>query len=146
MSFKSRVKRFVLYTGASTVAMVVDLFLFIVFAEIILRNVNADISILLSTIIARVTSSIINFKLSKMAFQSKNLRKSAIFRFFGFIICQLLLSAFFVMLIYRFIKIPKTIIKCIVDTTLYFVFYNIHSRFVFKGRERIETIKEGTLN
>ena len=144
MNFKSKGKRFILYTGASTVAMVVDLFLFILFAEIILSNVNADISILLSTIIARATSSMINFKLSKMAFQSKNLKKSAAFRFFGFIICQLLLSAFLVMFIYRFIKIPKTIIKCMVDTTLYVVFYKINSKYVFKGREIIETMKEGT--
>lgn len=138
MSFKNGVKRFALYTGASTVAMVVDLVLFILFAEIILKNVNANISILVATVIARVTSSTINFHLSKKAFESKDLKKTAILKFFGLIICQLLLSAGLVMIIYRFVKIPKTVIKCIVDTALYLVFYKINSRFVFRGKKAAE--------
>ena len=138
MSFKSRIERFALYTGASTIAMVVDLFLFIILPEIILRNVNANISILVATVIARITSSTINFYLSKKAFNSKNLKKTAILKFFGIILCQLFLSAGLVMLIYRFVKLAKTIIKCIVDTTLYFVFYKVNSKYVFKGREVVE--------
>lgn len=134
MSFKSRIKRFALYTGASTIAMLVDLFLFIIFAEIILRNINANVSILVATIIARITSSTINFKLSKKAFHANDLKRTAILKFFTLIVFQLLLSAGLVMLIYRWTKIPKTIIKCIVDTSLYFVFYKIHSHFVFKNR------------
>ena len=137
MSFKSRIKRFALYTGASTIAMIVDLFLFILFAEILLKDVNANLSILAATVIARTTSSIINFKLSKKAFNSKNLKKTAIFKFFAIIICQLLLSAGLVMMIYQFVNIPKTIVKCTVDTALYFVFYNIHSKFVFKGKKEV---------
>ena len=137
MDIKKGIKRFVLYTGASTVAMIVDLFLFIIFAEIIFRNINANVSILVSTIIARVTSSIINFKLSKIAFNSKDLKSTAFLRFFALIGLQLLMSAVFVMIIYRFIEIPKTIIKCIVDTTLYFVFYKINSKFVFKNKQEL---------
>ena len=40
MNILDKIKRFGLYTGASTIAMLVDLFLFIVFAEILFRNID----------------------------------------------------------------------------------------------------------
>ena len=135
MDLKDEIKKFVLYTGASTIAMIVDLILFILFAEIILRNVDPRISIFTATIIARVTSSTINFNLSKRAFAAKNLGKTAILKYFVFICCQLILSAGIVTIIYELTQIlSKTAIKCIVDTILYLVFYRMNSKYVFKGK------------
>ena len=131
MSLKDKVKRFALYTGASTIAMVIDLFLFILLAEIILRNIDPNTSIMVATIVSRLVSSTINFNLSKRAFKTKDLRRSAFFKFFAVIGIQLLTSAILVMMIYHFVPLPKTVVKCIVDTTLYFVFYKVHSKYVF---------------
>ncbi len=133
MNILDKIKRFGLYTGASTIAMLVDLFLFIVFAEILFRNIDSNISILLSTIISRVVSSTINFNLTKRALGSKNLKRTAIIRFFALVGVQLFTSAILVMILYSFIPLPKTIIKCVVDTTLYFIFYRVHSKYVFKS-------------
>lgn len=134
MSLKDELKKFTLYSGASVVAMLVDLVLFILFAEIIFSKIDDGISILAATVIARITSSTINFILSKKAFNSKDLKKTAIIKYFALILCQLLLSAGIVIMIHKFIKISKTVIKCIVDTILYLVFYKINSTFVFENR------------
>jgi len=139
MNLKDDIKKFVLYTGASTIAMFADLIIFILFAEIILRNVDPSVSIFSATIIARITSSIINFKLSKRAFDARDLKKSAIFKFFALIILQLLLSAGIVTLIYKLTQfLSKTAIKCIVDTLLYLAFYKINSKYVFKNKKIID--------
>ena len=139
MSIRDDIKKFVLYTGASTIAMFVDLIMFILFAEIILRDVNPSISIFSATIIARITSSIINFKLSKRAFDARDLKKTAALKFFSLIIIQLLLSAELVTLVYELTQfLSKIAIKCIVDTLLYLVFYKINSKYVFKNKKIID--------
>jgi len=133
LNFK-KIKEFILYSGASVIALIVDLILFTIFTEIIFVNFKQNTSIFWSTIISRIISGTVNFCLSKKVFNSKNLKKTAILKYFALGIIQLLSSAVIVILICKVIKIPKTIIKFIVDVLLYVLFYIFQIKFVFRTK------------
>jgi hypothetical protein len=128
------IKQFILYTGASAVAMIVDLVVFTLSVYVVFVKLNSSIAIFISTVIARVLSGFINFLLSKKAFNSNVSKKSGIPKYFllgGF---QLLLSALLVILFFNLTYFSKTIIKCIVDFILYLVFYKIQFLVIFKNK------------
>lgn len=129
-------KQFILYTGASTVAMIVDLIIFTVSVNVIFVKLDSSLAILFATIIARIVSSLINFILSKKAFNSNVSKRTGIPKYFVLKIVQLLLSAFFVILICRFSGVSKTFIKCVVDLILYIAFYKIQYIFIFKSNKK----------
>ena len=132
-----KIQEFILYCGASLTAMIVDFALFILFAEIILRNADATLSIYVATIISRLTSSSVNFFLSKKAFKNRNLKSTAIIKFYIVIVIQMFMSSWLVTKFYNITNMPKVVSKCIADTILYFVFYFINSKFVLKKKKNI---------
>lgn len=133
-----KIQEFILYCEASLTAMAVDFVLFILFAEIILQNTNATLSIYVATIISRMTSSTVNFFLSRKAFKNRNLKSTAIIKFYIVIVIQMFMSSWLVTKFYNMTDMPKVMSKCIADTILYFVFYFVNSKFVFKGKRTLE--------
>lgn len=134
MLFK-KIKEFVLYSGASAVALGIDLIVFAILTNIVFVKIDDRLSILLSTIIARIISGFVNFLLSKQVFKSKNLKKTAILKYFALGAIQLLSSAGLVILIRKIITISKTVIKFVVDILLYIVFYELQVRLVFRNKK-----------
>ena len=135
---KFNFKQFIFYTGASLIAMLADIVVFSISVYIIFANFEQGIAIFLSSIIARVISSFINFMLSRKAFNSNVSKRSGIPKFFLLCFVQIITSAGIVILICRYTPIPKTTAKCIVDTILYFIFYKIYSKFIFTKKNTKE--------
>lgn len=134
MLFK-KIKEFVLYSGASAVALGIDLIVFAILTNIVFVKIDDRLSILLATIIARIISGFVNFLLSKQVFKSKNLKRTAILKYFALGAIQLLSSAGLVILIRKIITISKTVIKFVVDILLYIVFYELQVRLVFRNKK-----------
>lgn len=128
------IKQFVLYTGASGVAMLVDLAVFTLSAYVIFVKLNPSICILISSFLARAFSGTVNFLLSRKAFDSNVSKKSGMPKYFILGGLQLLISALLVILIFNLTHFSKAIIKCVIDFLLYLVFYKIQSWLIFKGK------------
>ena len=124
---------FMKYTITSIVATVFD---FLIFSTAVasLKWVIPVYYIIVSTIIARVCSSLINFYLSKNAvFKNDESAAPMMVRFFSLAGIQMILSAVLVTLIYRVLPITETVVKIIVDSALFVTFYPMQREWVFSN-------------
>lgn len=122
-------KQFFRYILASFGSFVLDILLFYIFCRVF-----GDFKeyILISTIIARVCSSIFNFAINyKKVFKSnENIFKSAI-KYFCLVIVQMGLSALFVTLFVNLTHGNEVVVKIIVDTILFFISFKVQQSLVF---------------
>ncbi|MBR3210712.1 MAG: GtrA family protein [Bacilli bacterium] len=87
--------------------------------------------IFISTIIARIISSIYNYLInSRIVFKNKS--KKGVIGYFLLVIIQMIMSATIVSLIKRYLNIFTTIIKFIVDIIIFIVNYIVQKEIVFK--------------
>lgn len=131
---KFNFKQFIFYTGASLIAMLSDLIIFTLCVYVIFSRLEQGVAIFLASIIARVASSFINFMLSRKALNSNVSKRKGIPKFFLLCFVQIITSANIVILICRYTPLSKTLVKCCVDTVLYFVFYRIYSKYIFNKK------------
>ena len=125
---KKDLKSFFKASISSLISAGVDLLLFYV----ICQGTKELFIIFLGTICSRCMSATINFVINKLwAFESRGKTKKEAFFFFILFISKMILSASFVWLL-SFIKMNQIIIKCFVDTILFFGSYFIQKQFVFK--------------
>lgn len=89
-------------------------------------------NILISTIIARIISSLYNYFInSRLVF--KNYTKSSIIKYYCLVIIQMFVSAFLVSMFSNiFIKTNDSIIKFFVDVFIFIINYFIQKEVVFK--------------
>lgn len=122
---KDNIFRIVKYLFSSGSSFVIDLISFTLF-NYIFNN------ILLSTVLARILSSLYNYLLnSRMVF--KNYTKSSIFKYYILVIIQMFVSAFVVSGISYILKgVNDTIIKFFVDVIIFIVNYFVQKEVVFK--------------
>lgn len=114
-------------TISSLVSAGIDLLLFYA----ICQSSKEWFIILLATVISRCTSASVNFLINKYwTFKSDGKTKKEVIFFFILFVSKMILSAFFVWML-KFIKINQLIIKCFVDTILFFVSYFIQKKFIF---------------
>ena len=101
----------------------------------ILSNSSKSLLIIeLSTIVARIISTTINFILNKkVVFKTIGNTKKEIILFFILFMWKMLFSGFLVWL-FGFIKINQTILKVIVDVSLFLITYQIQNKIIFKKR------------
>lgn len=123
---------FVKYSAVSLISCLIDVMLF----EIILLNLKFDLDetilITVSTVIARIISSLVNYTLNKkVSFKSKKDVKNTIVKYYILCIIQMIASAVFVSAIYHFTGITEVIIKIIVDTIIFFINYRIQRVVIF---------------
>ena len=88
--------------------------------------------IILSTILARIISSFINYLLNKNKVFNENRSLNTIFKYYLLVIIQMLVSAFLVKYLYNVININPTIIKIPVEFTLFMCNYFIQKLLIFK--------------
>ena len=125
-------KLFAKYIFSSLSAFVIDIILFNVFM-MMLKGVNVDNKIVYATIIARIISSLYNFKVNaKMVF--KNMSKGSFIKYIVLVLIQMLVSAVSVELLSRVIGINVTIIKIIVDMVIFMVNFVVQREIVFKNK------------
>lgn len=133
-----RIYRFIIsFLLSSVISCVADIALFHLIKLILPESVKA--TVLIATVIARVFSSLINFKINKdKVFDCKNGKKTLV-KYYMLAIPQMLVSAFLVTFISFILGIPEksaltTLIKAIVDTVLFFISYRIQQTFVFSEK------------
>ncbi len=123
---------FIKYSAVSIISCVIDVILF----ELILLNLKLDLKettlITISTVIARIISSLINYTLNKkVSFKSKKNVKNTIIKYYILCIIQMIASAVLVSIIYYFTGIAEVIIKVIVDTIIFFINYRVQRVVIF---------------
>lgn len=135
-------KMFAKYILSAISSFIIDIILFYLSLELLNKwNIICNITIfnkwnvldniIVATIIARIISSIYNFKINgKVVF--KNINSKSLIRYFVLVIIQMFVSAFCVDMICILNKCPVTLIKIIVDCIIFVVNFVIQREFVFK--------------
>lgn len=111
---------------------VVDILVFRLMLAIF-GGLSEELKITLSTVIARVISSVYNFLMNKnvVFLKEGDMIRSAI-GYYTLCILQMLASAGLVIVVHRVLPIPETYVKIIVDSMLFVISYQIQKRIVFK--------------
>ena len=110
-------------------------------------------AIILSTILARIISSLINYYLNRnKVFNSqedKKMDKVTLIKYYLLVIIQMLVSSYSVSIIYSLTKINETLIKIPVECVLFVVNFFVQKLFIFnKEKNKINyklNIKKGKL-
>ena len=90
-------------------------------------------NIIVATIIARIFSSFVNYLINRnIVFNSNTNKYKTLIQYLILVFVQMLVSAFSVDFIFKFIKINPTFIKILVDSTIFVVNYLIQKHFIFK--------------
>lgn len=124
-------KNFTKYIFVSITSFVVDIALFQVFNFFLAKIIEYE-AIIISTILARILSSLYNYYFSShLVFKKYN---SVIFkRYFLLVIINMFSSSFLVYLINKhFIDTYAVIIKLVVDAVIFIVNYLIQKKVIFK--------------
>lgn len=128
---KDKFKEFIKFTSSSLASTVVDLGLFALLIYF-LRGQLPTYYILVSTVIARIVSILVNYYLNaNVVFKEKKERELPFAKYIVLAIFDMLASALFVTLLVGWIPVHETLIKMLVDSILFFVGYIIQRKFIF---------------
>lgn len=98
---------------------------------------NSSKVIWASTGLARIISGIFNYNINKnLVFSDDKKDKSKFIKYATLWLCQLVLSAFFVDMIFERVNMNASIIKLLVDTIIFLLSFTIQNKFIFKGSEK----------
>lgn len=118
---------FLKYIFVAGISFVIDILFFNIFNNLI------SLSIIISTICARVISSFINYLLNRdKVFKSDENKLKTVIKYYILVIIQMSVSALFVDNLYKLVKINPTIIKIPVEFTLFICNYIIQKVLIFK--------------
>lgn len=127
---KNRLIEFVKFTASSLAGTVVDLGLFWVLTYFLRGQVTGYIMI--STIIARIFAILVNYNLNaKLVFKDNGERKLPFAKYITLAVIDMFGSGLLVSWLYSLIGWNETIIKIVVDATLFFVDYWAQKKFIF---------------
>jgi len=127
----NRYKEFIKFTSSSLASTVVDLALFAILV-FFLRALLPTYYILVSTVIARIVSILVNYNLNaNLVFKEEDDREFPFAKYIALAIFDMLASALFVTIIVGLLPINETLVKMFVDSALFFVGYWIQRRFIF---------------
>lgn len=122
-------KLFIKYILSAVSSFILDILLFTLFVNLIMNSVNYYI--LLSTIMARIISSLYNYLVNrKLIFKKAN--KESLIKYILLVIIQMFVSGYSVMYLNSILPISYLIIKIIVDTIIFFVNFIIQRNWIFK--------------
>jgi len=129
---------FIKFSISGIIAFLIDYILFYILHNFIFYDYKLGISILLSTIIARIISSVINFTFNKTivfnAFKQESNFKLLV-KYYSLCICQMIVSAEVVTRLSNLLNTSANIVKILVDITLFFISYRIQRKFIFKQKK-----------
>ena len=137
-------KVFLKFMLSSLSSFLIDIFLYWFFGVILrplvpdsIRIFDISVLILLRTVISRLLSSLYNFLMNKnQVFKNDSKSPAIIVKYYTLCVVQLLLSAFLVNHLLGFIAY-STIRKCIIDTILFAVSFQIQREWVFKKEPKL---------
>lgn len=125
---------FIKYIFVAGSSFLLDLGLFTLFSNL-LATILQNVSILVSTVFARVISSFFNYVLNRnVVFSSddkKVMDKTTLIKYYALVIVQMLISAALVTVIFNLSGWNKTLIKMPVDVVIFIVNYIIQKKVIF---------------
>lgn len=126
----NEIKRIIKYLFSAGSSFVIDLVLFTLF-NFIFKELGS-ISIIISTVIARILSSLYNYFVnSRFVFGKYD--KSSIYKYYALVLIQMFISALSVYLLNLvFTSINDTIIKLVIDVVIFIINYIIQKKVIFK--------------
>jgi len=126
---------FLKFIAASLSSAAIDLGLFALFT-FWLRNSVPAYYILISTVLARVISSLYNFFVNRQGvFKSEAGLANTMIKYYLLAVCQMALSAFGVSWLFGLLGGNETLIKIVVDTVLFMISFQIQREWVFKKKD-----------
>lgn len=133
-------KKFIKFAFSSVSCFVIDILLFSVFVRLLKHFRIADY-ILIATVAARIISSLTNYLMNRhFVFTSHAFKdmttKATFIKFYLAEICQMMLSATLVSIIYGWVGAFETLIKVVVDAILFFLNYPVQQRWVFTEKKK----------
>ena len=95
--------------------------------------------VLAATIVARISSSLFNYKVNRQFVFQIESRKGALGRYVVLVALVMVLSAIMVAALNSWLGIDKTLVKIAVDTMLFFINYRVQKTWVFSSPEERKT-------
>lgn len=127
---KNRLIEFVKFTASSLAGTVVDLGFFWILIYFLRGQVTGYIMI--STIIARIFAILVNYNLNaKLVFKDNDERKLPFAKYMTLAVIDMFGSGLLVSWLYSIIGWNETIIKIVVDASLFFVDYWAQKKYIF---------------
>ena len=128
---------FFMFMGASFISWLIDYALFNVLDYAVLRQMSlGDDASLIAAALARVVSATFNFVLNRqVVFKDDGGKRSTFARYAILAVSVLITSAVGIRLLVA-IHVPDWLAKIVCDVLLYFVNFNVQSRWVFRSQER----------
>ena len=120
------------YIASSCASFITDIVVFSLLHSL------AGLGILVSTVIARVVSSVLNFTLNKkLVFKSDTPLFITLVKYYALALPTMLISAFGTGILSVLLQVPEssfiiTLIKIVVDTLLFIVNFNVQKKWIFK--------------
>lgn len=125
---------FIKYIFVAGCSFLLDLGIFTLFSNL-LNPILQTVSILVSTIIARIISSFFNYLLNRnvvfLRVDKKVMDKATFIKYYALVIVQMLVSATLVTIIFKITSWNKTLIKMPVDIIIFLVNYIIQKKIIF---------------
>lgn len=125
---------FIKFSCSSLLSSLVDQGLFAVLQKIIFTGLSAPVSIPLSTLIARVFSSYLNYSVNRSFVfgAGKKINSKSMLRYYALSVFHMVASAAIVTVMHLLTKADTSLLKLTVDICLFFFVYQIQQRWVFK--------------
>lgn len=125
---------FLKFIMASLSSSLIDIVLFAL-GTAVLKDVMPGYYIIVSTVLARVISSVYNFAINRQTvFKSEASVRHTLFRYYMLAIVQMSLSAFGVWCVFELFGGSETLIKIVVDCLLFVISFQIQREWVFKRK------------
>jgi len=125
-------KSFLRFMMAGMASFLIDIGIFAFLTKVVFSSLVVRTSVLLGTVIARIISSLFNFKVNKDGvFKSSGLTGPTMLRYYVLVAAQMLVSWLLVIFLFDATKGDTTFIKIIVDFLLFFVSFQVQRRWVF---------------
>lgn len=128
---KIEIKQIIKYLFSAGTSFFIDLLLFTIFNTFLFKSFGS-VSIIVSTVLARILSSLYNYFLnSRYVFKSYD--KTSIIKYYLLVIVQMLVSATLVLIVSKLlISVNDTIIKFFIDIIIFVVNYYVQKEVIFK--------------
>lgn len=123
------------YIFSSLSSFAIDILLYSLFI-FLLKGASPENYIVAATIMARVISSLYNYLFNKnIVFKSNN--RHTLLKYYFLSIFQMLISAFLVQSIFKFVGEGEVVIKILVDTFLFVLSFVVQREWVFKSDQHV---------
>ena len=127
---------FLKYIFSSGISFVLDLSLFTLFNFLLKDRIGSN-SIFISTILARIISSLVNYLLNRNKVFKNNDKLAdfvSLIKYYLLVIVQMIVSATVVSYLYKMFKVFELLIKIPVEIILFLINYFVQKNFIFNDK------------